>query len=95
MTGSSVTTRKVCISPSSLLTRPVDQEAALIRLAFPKSSYTAMIAVLLPELCVDVLSSGNEFVTMSRRALGKLFERAIFSLMRLNAFGRIVTAWAP
>jgi hypothetical protein len=37
----------------------VDQEAAL--------------AVLLPELCVDVLSSGNEFVTMSRRALGKLF----------------------
>jgi hypothetical protein len=51
----------------------VDQEAALIRLAFPKSSYTAMIAVLLPELCVDVLSSGNEFVTLSRRALGKLF----------------------
>ncbi|MGA8588393.1 MAG: hypothetical protein WCF29_25105 [Pseudolabrys sp.] len=73
----------------------MDQEAALIRLAFPKSSYTAMIAVLLPELCVDVLSSGNEFVTMSRRALGNSFERAIFSLMRLNAFDRVVTAWAP
>jgi hypothetical protein len=66
-----------------------------MHLAFPKSSYTAMIAVLLPELCVDVLSSGNEFVTMSRRALGNSFERAIFSLMRLNAFDRVVTAWAP
>jgi hypothetical protein len=54
-----------------------------------------MHLVLLPELCVDVLSSGNEFVTMSRRALGNSFERAIFSLMRLNAFDRVVTAWAP
>ncbi|MGB8446427.1 MAG: hypothetical protein WA720_15500 [Pseudolabrys sp.] len=49
----------------------MDQEAALIRLAFPKSSYTAMIAVLLPELCVDVLSSGKRIRNHVATSLGE------------------------
>jgi len=48
--------------PASVLrsARPVDEEAVFIRLAFPKSSYAAMIAMLLPELGIDMtlLSSG-------------------------------------
>ena len=61
--------------PASVLrsARPVDEEAVFIRLAFPKSSYAAMIAMLLPELGIDmtfIVERSYEFIPMSRRALG-------------------------
>jgi len=56
-----------------LTARLVDKEAVFVLLTFPKSSDTAMIPVLFPDLGVDMtIAVGRryEFVSMARGALG-------------------------
>src|SRR5438552_19021589 len=54
--------------------RAVHQASYLVRLAFPETTYAAMVAVLSPQLHIDVpagIERGHEFVTVARGARGK------------------------
>jgi len=75
----------------------VDKQAVFILLTFPKSSDTAMIPVLLPDLGIDMtiaVERRHEFVSMSRGALGELLgaseiEPDAFECVRQGSHGLV------
>lgn len=87
--------------PASVLltARLADKKAVFILLTFPKSSDTAMIPVVLPELGVDMtiaVERRDEFVSVSRGALGELLgaseiEPDAFECVRQGSHG----LWSP
>src|SRR5579872_3674165 len=55
--------------------RPVHQETVLVGLTIPEPPHAAMVAVLLPEPCIDMvpgIERRHEFIAMPRRALREL-----------------------
>jgi hypothetical protein len=87
--------------PASVLltARLADKKAVFILLTFPKSSDTAMIPVVLPELGVDMtiaVERRDEFVSVSRGAPGELLgaseiEPDAFECVRQGSHG----LWSP
>jgi hypothetical protein len=56
--------------------RLVNQEADLIVLAVPEASHATMIAMLMPQLRINVplcIKWRHEFIAVPRRPVGKLF----------------------